>query len=247
MNNIKTVFSIILSALTFQSFASICPAKCMKNPEESSPKIMPKHIKKTSDPGYCLPELSRRCFPMVERKFFINRNMVEHVKMHTPRRGKIFDFDELSGMLILEAIQLLDIGDPDKINPGIDREFNPVYSKYIEFSQKLVSLEVTPITFTNRIPFARPTQKPPHLDGKPTTHTLSRVDPYAILGANHWLKAPMRITLSSHIDFTTAQCINWHQAQKSARYLAFTRSCNICAARHMHLLWEYLPYIFPKV
>ncbi len=187
-------------------------------------------------------------FPMTKRKFFIDKSMVYQISKSSGEPANISDFDEPVGMAILEAIQILDMGDPYKMSFETRRDFDVLYEKYIDFSQILVALQIPEIILTKKIPYMTAKIARKRIPPRATNFYMLRyTDPYQIIRANYWLKVPIRITLKSEPGLTPRERIGWNLALRFAVQLASKRLPDAVAYEQMHNLWAILPSLFPEV
>lgn len=234
-NIAKSILIFTISKLVLSSFLPYCTAA----PGGDSSA---EHSKKHHSHGH-----SETCLPMTKRNFFIDKLMIEKIAISKETPATLSDFDEIIGMITLQATQLLALGDPYKMNFKSERIFDEVYKKYIEFSQIFSSLIISDAVIKIKFPYAASPIEKKGFIAKPILRTVSRIDPLALFEVNYWLKVPVEISLKPEYLLTLKQKIDWNRTLRICEFLSRERAPYTQIYQQMHELWASLPPLFPKV
>lgn len=217
--------------------------RCIADPPDAEvPASSTEHSKKHHPHDH-----SETFFPMVKRKFFIDKLIIDKVTINQDTSDVLPDLDEVIGMLTLQATQLLALGDPYKMNFKSERMFDDVYKKYIEFSQIFSSLIISDAVIKIKFPYsASPIEKTGFI-AKTMLRTVSRIDPFSLFEVNYWLKVPIEISLKPEYSLTLKQKIDWNRTLRISEFLSRERAPYTQIYQQMHELWASLPPLFPKV
>lgn len=196
------------------------------------------------------PDLAVKFFPMIAkpRKFFIKDSMIKKLTSSCcDTTLTVSDFNERADIIALEVIRILDIGDPEKLTIKKTPDFDEIYKRYIELSQKLASLDIKNIPRPTReaIESLGICYKAIPLTEMESIH--SKVNPLDILRIGEWYRIPIEIELDEKQEFDPHQVAAWYTASRYAqiistqcRGIGFLLQC-------MHNLFALLPEIFPEI